>query len=123
MAWEGVNRRRFPRVNYPCTVRIRRKGDAEMFNTATENIGCGGICIILPKDIGMFSRVETEIDLQNGNQSINCDGAVVWVVRKSNVDRNASCFFDTGIEFINLKEKDKSRIGNIIETCLKEDES
>jgi hypothetical protein len=123
MAWEGVNRRGFPRVNYPCVVKIRRKGSAEAFHTKTENIGCGGVCVILPKNIGLFSPAEMEVDLENGQGRIVCDGTVVWVVRRSEINKDSPNFFDTGIEFVNLKEEDSARIDKIVKECLQKDAS
>lgn len=123
MAWEGINRRRFPRANYACVVRIRRKGSAEAFHTRTENIGCGGVCVMLPKEIGIFSPVEIELDLESGEHKISCDGTIVWVVRRTEIDKDVPNFFDTGIEFVNLKKEDKSRIDKIIKICLQKDKS
>lgn len=118
MAWEGINRRRFPRANYACVVRIRHKGEAEAFNTQTENIGCGGVCVILPKDVKIFSPVEVELDLNDKKPNINCDGTIVWVVRRSEINEKTPAVFDTGIEFSNLKDEDKERIEEIIQECL-----
>lgn len=121
MIWDGMNRREFPRADYPCTVRVRRKGDTEEFHTHTENIGCGGICVMLPKDIGMFNSVEMKIDLKNGQQNINCDGTVIWVVRRSEFAKDAPNSFDTGIEFVNLDEEAKLRIDKIVKECSQRD--
>lgn len=123
MAWEGVNKRRFPRVNYPCVIRLRRKDNPEVFEVKTENIGCGGICVILSKDVGMFAPVELEIDLSNGEPTISCEGIVVWVVRKIPINKNIPHSFDTGIEFTNLKKEDEVRIENIINLCLQKEKS
>lgn len=123
MAWESVDRRKFPRVNYPCVVKVRRKGSAEVFKTKTENIGCGGVCIMLPKDVGMFTPIEMEIDLENGQGRVNCDGTIVWVVRRGQTGKDAPDFFDTGVEFINLREEDKIRIDKIVKECIQKDES
>ena len=117
MTWEGVNRRRFPRVHYSCVVKIRRKGDSQSFNTRTENVGCGGVCVILPKDIGMFTPVEVELDLTDAKRKINCDGRTVWIVG-TNIGNTTT--FDTGIEFANLTEEDRKIIDEVVEECLKE---
>jgi hypothetical protein len=42
MAWEGMDRRKFPRVMYPCMVKvISSDGPQESILTHTENIGHG----------------------------------------------------------------------------------
>jgi Tfp pilus assembly protein PilZ len=120
MPWQGgVDKRMFPRVNYPCVVRIREKGSAQAFNTETENIGCGGVCVMLPKNIGMFSNVEMEIEVTDEKRKIHCDGTVVWIVRRGDIKKDKPESFDTGIEFTNLKEEDNSIIDKVVRECLK----
>ena len=47
MGWEGLNRRKFPRVMFPCLVKISRQGEPpEMILTHTENVSSGGVCVI-----------------------------------------------------------------------------
>ena len=123
MAWEGINKRRFPRANYSCTVTVRQKGNAEIFHTKTENIGCGGICALLPKEISLFSPVEVEIDLDPRENKICCKGTIVWVVHKGDVGKDSGIIFDTGIEFSNLKEEDWLLINKIIKQCLQRSKS
>ena len=123
MAWEGTNQRRFPRANYGCVVRVRIKGSVEVFQTKTENIGCGGICVMLPKTLNVFTPVEVEVDLQISDGRIVCDGKIVWAVRKSQIEERAVEEVDTGIEFVNLKPKDKERIEAIVNECLKKSTS
>lgn len=123
MAWEGMNRRRFPRANYACVVTIRRKGHAEAFNTKTENIGSGGICVMLPKETGIFNPVEIELDIKDTQTMISCNGTIVWVVHRSEFGKEASDSYDTGIEFSDLKEKDQLRIDKIIKKCLQKNKS
>jgi hypothetical protein len=123
VAWEGINRRRFPRAEYACTVRIRRKGQADTFNTHTENIGCGGICVILPKDAKIFSPVEVNLDLADNDPKIKCDGTIVWVIRSSEIDKGGPNVYDTGIEFANLTTEDRERVEKIITKCLQKNKS
>lgn len=115
--WGGINRRKFPRANYPCKITVKRKDQPDSLSTHTENIGIGGICVMLPKDLGIFAPVEISLDLLDGSPSIECDGAIVWIVtRKGATPAN----YDTGIEFTNLKRKDFDRISTIIVRVLKE---
>ena len=64
MSWNGFNRRQFPRILYPCLVKIIGLGDTqqESILTHTENIGVGGICVIIKKEIPLFHPVHVEID-------------------------------------------------------------
>jgi Tfp pilus assembly protein PilZ len=123
MPWQGVDKRLFPRANYPCVVKLREKGNPEIFNTQTENIGCGGVCVMLPKHIEMFHDVQMEIDMVSEARKINCDGTVVWVVHRQELKKNAPDSFDTGIEFKNLKQDDKLVIEKVVQECLKKNKS
>jgi len=112
--WGGINRRKFPRANYPCVLSVRRKDQKDMASTQTENIGLGGICVILSKDLGIFAPVEIRLDLLDGESVIECDGTVAWVIA-SKEEKKKTELFDTGLEFTNLKRKDAIRINSIVE--------
>ncbi|MBU1912108.1 MAG: PilZ domain-containing protein [Candidatus Omnitrophica bacterium] len=111
--WGGINRRKFPRASYPCVLSVKRKDHPDSISTQTENIGLGGICVILPKDLGIFAPVEIRLDLLDSQPNIECDGTVAWVIA-SKEDRKKESF-DTGLEFTNLKRKDAVRINSIVE--------
>jgi len=113
--WSGINRRKFPRASYPCKITVKRKDHPDNLSAQTENIGVGGICTMLPKDLGIFAPVEIRLDLLDNQPVVGCDGTVVWIVeRKGGKEKS----FDTGIEFTNLKRKDSDRINNIVEKIL-----
>jgi len=117
--WNGVDRRRFPRANYPCVIKIVRKKPYFSISTHTENIGSGGICIILENDLGRFTPVELELTLPNGLEPVRCGGQAVWVVKGRYPGERPPKRYDTGIEFVDLKEDDRKRIGCIIENIFK----
>ena len=110
--WQGIDKRRFPRVNYPCKVAVVRSGQSEQFLTRTENIGSGGVCVILSKSLDKFCPVELTVYLNDGHPPLESDGRVVWVVKHKET-------FDTGVEFINIKKEDVARIERIVQECLK----
>ena len=114
--WNGINRRKFPRASYPCKITIKRKDQPDTLTAKTENIGIGGVCIMLPKDLGIFSPVEIQLDLLDGQPVVKSEGMIVWVVCKK---QGKNTEFDTGVEFTNLNRKDESRIGSIVESILK----
>ncbi len=123
MGWEGIEQRRFPRAHYACVVRVRLKGSVEVFQTATENIGSGGICVMLPKGLAVFSAVETELDFEKLGKKVICDGKVVWSVHKSQIESTATEEFDTGIEFLHLTKEDTVLIEKVVGECLKKNTS
>ena len=114
--WGGINRRKFPRANYPCVLTVKRKDQQDVLSTQTENIGLGGICVILPRDLGIFAPVEIRLDLLKGQSFIECDGTVAWVIACKGNKKSES--FDTGLEFTNLKRKDAIRISSIVEKVI-----
>jgi len=114
--WGGINRRKFPRANYPCVLSVKRKDQNDTLSTQTENIGLGGICVILPKDLGIFAPVEIRLDLLDGQADVECDGTVAWVIASKELKKSES--FDTGLEFTNLKRKDAIRINSVVEKVV-----
>lgn len=125
--WSGINKRKFPRAEYPCKVRLRRpakkgvlrKKILEEFFTHTENIGLGGVCVTLEKNIGLFSPVELDIDIGNDGSWVNAKGTVCWIVKRMSLTGKAR--FDVGIEFLDLKDSDRIKIEKVVEECLKKD--
>lgn len=88
-------------------------------STHTENIGIGGICVIVDEDLHIFRTVELELFLENGESPISCNGSIMWVVKKTGPKGKTA--FDTGIEFVNLKEEDRTRLTSIVEEVLKKE--
>jgi len=119
--WSGMDRRKFPRAQYKCTIYIRTEGSDRTISTRTENIGAGGICVILKEDLGLFKSVQLELDLENGQPgNIKCSGTVVWVVKKRDVRQKNHIDYDTGIEFADIDTENRERIAGIVEKVLKD---
>ena len=115
--WEGSNRRKFPRANYPCLVEIcDREGEVQdTILTHTENIGVGGICVILKKSLKLFTPVEVELDLLDLGNHIKCKGKVVWNVKRKTTENKKPLFYDIGIEFEKLDDAENKRVQQIID--------
>ena len=120
MAWEGLNRRKFPRANFPCLIKVFHDGaPEEVILTHTENISVGGACVILKRSVDLFSLVGIELDLMDGAEGIVCRGKVVWSVRrKAIVEYKPSCY-DIGLEFVDIKEEHRARIGQAVEHLVR----
>jgi len=115
--WSGIDRRKFPRANYPCKIVLKKKdAPSKPLSTNTENIGLGGICVMLPEDLGIFAPVEIQLDIMDGHPNIECDGTVAWIVPSKKEKKNES--YDTGLEFTNLKRKDEQRIYSIVQRVV-----
>ena len=117
--WNGINRRKFPRANYKCLITIRKRLTAKTISTHTENIGAGGICVIIKDDLGLFQGVDLDLFIGDDRHPIKCGGTVVWVVKKSEPKQKGSFSYDTGIEFIDVRPEDRDRISEVVEDILK----
>ncbi len=118
--WDGLNRRKFPRVNYPCLVVLKKDSkDPDVLLTHTENVGVGGVCVILKKNIKMFSTVELELDLLDLGSHIKCTGKVVWNVQRKMDEKKKPLYYDVGIEFNALGDEDRERLSVIVKRLVK----
>ena len=117
--WNGINRRKFPRASYKCLITIKKRLTAKTISTHTENIGAGGICVMIKEDLGLFQGVDLELFLEDTRPPIKCGGTVVWVVKKSEPKQKGSYIYDTGIEFIDVRPEDRDRISEAVEGILK----
>jgi c-di-GMP-binding flagellar brake protein YcgR len=117
-----LNRRRFPRISFPCLIVFRSldSKQAETVLSHTENVGVGGLCLILKQSLEMFSEIDIEIDLMDLNENIKCRGKVVWCVRRKKESPEKPLYFDTGIEYVNLKPADKIRLETVINKLVRE---
>jgi len=114
--WEGLNRRQFPRINFPCLVVLNQSGsdNKETILCHTENVGSGGICIILKQPVKIFSEIALELDLQDMKEHIKCRGKVVWNVRRKSHEANKPLYYDLGVEFIDLTAEHQARLKDVI---------
>ena len=118
--WDGMNRRKFPRVNYPCLVTIRDGQEtSDTMLTHTENVGIGGVCVILKKYIKIFCPIDIELDLMDMGDHIQCQGRVVWNVQRKADAPAKPLFYDIGIEFQNISQQDIKRIEVVVKQLVK----
>ncbi|MGB2661464.1 MAG: PilZ domain-containing protein [Candidatus Omnitrophota bacterium] len=119
MMWQGIDQRRFPRVNYKCLIRMSRGGHEEVIETFTENIGAGGICVSIDVGFELFDTVVLEVYLTEGEEPIHCKGSIVWVVMRRPVVKTEKAKYDTGIEFIDIPENDRERVSMLVDEIIK----
>lgn len=116
--WNGINRRKFPRANYKCVITIKKRLTSKVISTQTENIGAGGICVMIKEDLGLFQGIDLEVYLNHGATPVRCGGTIVWVVKKNETKQKGSYIYDTGIEFIDIRPEDRDKISELVETIL-----
>ncbi len=117
--WGGLNRRKFPRVNYPCLVIIKKSQDKDdVLLTHTENVGVGGVSVTLKQDLKIFCPVDLELDLLDFEEHIQCKGKVVWSARRKSDEQHKPLFYDIGIEFMTLESKSQKRIEDAVRRII-----
>ncbi|MFH1665585.1 MAG: PilZ domain-containing protein [Candidatus Omnitrophota bacterium] len=121
MVWQGINKRKFPRIRCHCIIRVSTNDLADrVIDTYTENIGVGGICVVLDREVGIFEDVSLSLFLEETGEPILCNGTVMWVVKKHPTDPSEKVKYDTGIEFYDLKKEETERIVKLIERGLRQ---
>ena len=113
MSWGGLDQRQFPRVQARCDI-IIHKGFGGSIQAQTENVGKGGVCVILKQELEKLSRLHLRLALESEVSPIECEGRVVWMVR-SKEPASGKVSYDTGIEFVNLKPSDEQHVINFIQ--------
>ena len=94
-------------------------GAKDVILTHTENVGIGGICLILRQDIKMFTIVELELDLLDLGNHIKCQGKIVWNVQRKTEANNKPMFYDIGIEFADVTDEERHRLEKIIQRLVR----
>ena len=117
--WNGIDRRKFPRVEYRCNIVINTNSGEKSISTKTENIGSGGVCVLLDDDLGLFQGVALEIFENELAQPIRSRGTVVWVVKKQENPRATEHIYDTGIEFVDMEFGDRERLIKLVNVAVK----
>ena len=115
MSFEGQERRKFPRALFPCKIILG--SPVRLITSHTENIGEGGFRVLLEEKLSVFTNVGVEIFLEK-DKPIKCKGRIVWVVEKVNPLAGESLMFDTGVEFTDMGDHDKSYVVNLVDTLL-----
>ncbi|MDD5236590.1 MAG: PilZ domain-containing protein, partial [Candidatus Omnitrophica bacterium] len=78
--------------------------------------------VVLDKELDKFSEAELKIYFEDGQPALECLGRVVWVVKRESLDPTKPVEFDTGLEFVSLKDSDKLRIERIVQQCLSKEQ-
>jgi len=115
MAWDGVEKRNFIRANFPCKIIIYTPSEHTLISH-TENIGAGGVRVIIEESLDISSLVGLEVFL-SGAQII-CKGRIVWVVEKSGSEKTEANIWDTGIEFYEIAERDRKIVESFVNAAI-----
>ena len=109
-------RRLFPRSKISCKISVIFGLRILVFNADIENIGEGGIRVVLNERLAASTPLDVEIF--GKGIYIKLKGEVIWSNEK-NTDKKERVF-DTGIKFIDIDEYDRGRIKKLIDAFLSE---
>ncbi|MBF0571834.1 MAG: PilZ domain-containing protein [Candidatus Omnitrophica bacterium] len=93
------NRRKYPRIYYPCQLMMwLDDGSNETIMANTTNIGIGGLSVTLNQKANLGTKVDIQLNFSNPATSFRCKGAVVSCLPGENK------IYNTGIRFEPLDE-------------------
>ena len=115
MMWDGFNKRKFPRINLRCELTLGNQSQGPVIKTQTENLGAGGVSLILERPLERFSTVFVRLELDTALPWIECLGKVVWAVPSREVATKKQNF-DIGIEFLTLQPAQQDLIRSFVES-------
>ena len=111
MIWDGIERRKFVRVQFSFPANIIADNKV-MLSACAEDISEEGIRIVTAEELELSSIIDLEIYL--AEKPIICKGKVVRVKKIESEHLRHGVVFDTGIEIQDFSEEDKLAIKNII---------
>ncbi|MFH1768008.1 MAG: PilZ domain-containing protein [Candidatus Omnitrophota bacterium] len=109
MEWNGREKRRSPRIVFPCKIKVFNK--KEIFSSHTENISFWGLRVILEEKIAVSTDVHIDIFLTR-DKSIKCSGKIKWV-KDIGVTAEPN-MFETGISFETLSDISRMYIEDLL---------
>jgi c-di-GMP-binding flagellar brake protein YcgR len=119
--WDGFNKRKFPRLSLRCEIILKNQAPSGLIiRTQTENMGAGGVCILLDQPLERFSTVALRIELDGKLPWIECLGKVVWSVPSREAGGKKENY-DTGIEFLNLQPAHQDLVRQYVGARLEEE--
>ena len=114
---EEANRRRYPRINYPCSITVWRMNQPEEVVMAhTANVGAGSLFVHLNQRMFSGVRVEVKIEFPKAEEAFKCFGKVLRC--QDPLSHDEQKFFAVAIEFEDLKPDQQETLDAIISSML-----
>ena len=103
------NQRKFPRVNYPCQLTMwMPEGSYDTVLTNALDIGQGGLCVKINREVIKGMKVDIEIDFKDNTAPFRCKGVVV---RCRQDDQDS---YNVGVQFVSLSETNQAMLAEKI---------
>lgn len=94
---------------------MRSQGGSQILQAQTENLGAGGLCLILDRALERFSTISLRLELDKNLPWIECQGKVIWIVPSRGIGAKKETY-DTGIEFLGLEPAEEDLIRSYVES-------
>lgn len=107
--WDGFNQRKFPRIHLNCNIGIVPADGARTITAKTENVGIGGVCVVLDEALERFQSCKLKLNLDGKQKKIECAAQVAWVVPTKKAKARKT-HYDTGLEFVDIDDNTKKMI-------------
>jgi len=85
----------------------------EILLTHTENLGCGGMRLLIEKEIVVAQAVQVELFIGK-KKKITARAKVVWSMAIKNPCDQKTVLFDIGLEFIGITDAYKAEIERLV---------
>ncbi len=107
--WDGFNKRKFPRLHLACEVIIHPQGRQKAIKTTTENVGMGGVAVLLNEPLERFERCQVSLEVQDGEKPLQGVGRCVWVIPSHDL-KTSKKQYDVGIEFLDIDDAARQKL-------------
>lgn len=111
--------RKYPRANYPCAITVwRQDGSSEVVMANTANISGGGICVFFNEALAIKTDLDIRIDNFFEGNPLKCKGKVVRCKTDTTSAHNRQKFFEIGIEFFEMDDKQRQYLLGFVERLM-----
>ena len=117
--WDGFDKRKFPRLNLKCEILIRDESKSRPLKAITENVGAGGVAVILTQRLDRFSLCKINLELEPALPKIQGSGKIVWTIPVGELGSKKKKY-DTGIEFTDLPDAKQDILKKFLESKISE---
>ena len=111
MAWEGKERRKHLRADFPCKILVG--SPVRLLASHTSNISEGGLGVFLEEKLAKYTIVGLELYVEKG-RPLKCKGRVIWINEAVNPLEREAVMYETGIEFTDIGDYDREYIGRLV---------
>ena len=118
--FKGIERRKHPRVKFGRVEICRASKATPAFICDAENMSVGGLCVRLKEQLNLFTGVRLKLFLDGSAKPIECKGKINWTMALTSENPQPPYTYETGIQFIHLKDEHRSIILNRVNYKLEE---